>query len=101
MKTDNVLLHDPSGTFKASSMIAKITDFGLSRSKKMTFAATMTQCGTPLNAAPELLSREHRYDEKIDIWALGMIMYQMLTGRHPVRPGSFSTYAGMCVHDKW
>ena len=39
-------------------------------------------CGTPLNMAPEILQGE-KYDHKVDVWSLGTIFYEMLTGFAP------------------
>ena len=38
--------------------------------------------GTPAYAAPELIVHDD-YDEKVDIWAIGVIMFNMLTGTEP------------------
>ena len=38
--------------------------------------------GTPLYMAPELI-RQQRYDEKVDVWSLGCIVYQLLCGMTP------------------
>lgn len=38
--------------------------------------------GSPLYMAPELIKRE-RYTEKIDVWSLGVITYQLLSGKTP------------------
>ena len=37
-----------------------------------------TFIGTPLNMAPEIYNNES-YDEKSDIWALGCLLYELLT----------------------
>jgi serine/threonine protein kinase len=39
-------------------------------------------CGTPLNMAPEILKGE-KYDHKVDVWSLGTVFYEMLTGFTP------------------
>jgi serine/threonine-protein kinase ULK2 len=38
--------------------------------------------GSPLYMAPELIKRQ-TYTEKIDVWSLGVITYQLLSGRTP------------------
>lgn len=49
-----------------------------------------TQCGTPLYMAPEIL-RGERYGPKVDVWSLGTIFFEMLTG--------FSPFTGMNKED--
>jgi serine/threonine protein kinase len=38
--------------------------------------------GTPLYMAPELVKHE-KYSEKVDVWSLGIITYQVLSGKTP------------------
>ena len=40
--------------------------------------------GTPLYMAPEIVERK-AYDNKVDIWSLGVIAYMILAGRLPFR----------------
>jgi serine/threonine protein kinase len=42
----------------------------------------MTICGTPLYSSPELLKKVG-YSYKVDIWAIGIICYELLMGRTP------------------
>ena len=43
----------------------------------------MTNTGTPMYQAPEMLEGvEQYYDEKIDIWSAGAVLYFMITGKH-------------------
>lgn len=41
-----------------------------------------TFCGTPLYVSPEILKGEE-YNEKIDVWALGVILFEMVFGEDP------------------
>jgi serine/threonine protein kinase len=43
-----------------------------------------TFCGTPLYISPELLMGGS-YDKEVDIWALGVMMFEFVTGRIPFR----------------
>lgn len=62
--------------------LPKIGDFGWAvyspDIKRETF------CGTPLYISPELLMGSS-YDKEVDIWALGVMMYEFLTGRIPFK----------------
>lgn len=42
-------------------------------------------CGTPLTMAPEVLRRD-RYNEKCDVWSLGVITYLLLYNKYPYFP---------------
>ena len=54
---------------------------GLSRSVDPNQLLTLTPAGTPLFAAPEIIAAKRHYDNKVDIWSLGLVLYEMLTGR--------------------
>jgi aurora kinase len=41
-----------------------------------------TFCGTPLYVSPELLKRKS-YNNKIDVWSVGILTYELLFGRVP------------------
>lgn len=57
----------------------KICDFGWSIS---TNTMRGTFCGTPLYVSPELLKRK-TYNNKIDVWSVGILTYELLFGRVP------------------
>jgi serine/threonine protein kinase len=62
---------------------AKIIDFGLARSVHLEgMTATGLIMGTPEYMAPEQVAGKHA-DERADIYALGVILFEMLTGRVP------------------
>jgi len=56
----------------------RVADFGFARFlNENSFAAT--QLGTPLFMAPEIFNNEH-YSYKADVWSLGVLSYEILTG---------------------
>ena len=59
-----------------------LCDFGFARIKSSSMQRVSTICGSPLYMAPELLE-EKSYTEIVDIWAIGMILYEMIYGEHP------------------
>jgi serine/threonine protein kinase len=71
LKGDNILIHN--GKFK-------IADFGFSHDQNV----MESQLGTPLYMAPEIIDdKRNKYTNKVDIWALGIILYNLLTNHYP------------------
>ena len=61
----------------------KIADFGFSKYLNESKDETSgTMCGTPLYMSPQIVD-EKRYTYKTDIWSLGVIYYELLTGKYP------------------
>ena len=63
--------------------LLKLADFGFARSLPSTSLAE-TLCGSPLYMAPEIL-RYEKYDAKADLWSVGTVTYEMMTGKPPFR----------------
>eukprot|EP01123_Difflugia_compressa_P000038 TRINITY_DN1007_c0_g1_i2.p1 TRINITY_DN1007_c0_g1~~TRINITY_DN1007_c0_g1_i2.p1 ORF type:complete len:298 (+),score=49.46 TRINITY_DN1007_c0_g1_i2:97-990(+) len=77
LKLENLLL------VKRDSLDIKLADFGLSKVFSATDEQKMkTACGTPYYVAPEILTTEG-YTNKIDMWAAGVLLYVLLSGRLP------------------
>ncbi|MFI5269110.1 MAG: protein kinase, partial [Chloroflexota bacterium] len=74
IKPQNVLI-DKSGR-------AKVTDFGIAKSSDITRTVTGTILGTPSFMAPEVAAGEP-VTPSADIYGLGVVLYQMLTGHVP------------------
>lgn len=87
LKPQNLLLHYAGTTTPSPSQIKiKIADFGFARflpGKMM--AATL--CGSPMYMAPEVIMSKG-YDAKADLWSVGTIVYQCLTGKAPFQANS-------------
>lgn len=61
----------------------KITDFGFACFQNKQ-EGVQEVLGSPLYMAPEIV-REEKYDEKVDVWSVGVIAYILLSGRPPFR----------------
>jgi len=77
----------PSNIIITNSNMAKIVDFGLARIVATASATqSVSSTGTLPYMAPEQILGEP-IDQRCDIWALGVILIQMITGSHPfLRP---------------
>jgi serine/threonine protein kinase len=76
LKPSNILL-DASGN-------PHVADFGLALHESAQRERAGEYAGTVAYMAPEQIRREsHRLDGRTDVWALGVMLYEMLTGRRP------------------
>ncbi|EIW77634.1 Pkinase-domain-containing protein [Coniophora puteana RWD-64-598 SS2] len=83
LKPENILLTS------TNPPVVKIADFGLA--KAISHASGLkTFCGTEAYLAPEIAKRKNakKYDKLVDSWSVGVIIFQMLTGRLPFIKGA-------------
>ncbi|HXH23854.1 MAG TPA: serine/threonine-protein kinase [Vicinamibacterales bacterium] len=81
LKPENVILTPAGGV--------KLVDFGIAWTDAMGTARLTrsgTLLGTPAYMAPEQLLGRTNIDGRADLYALGIILSEMLTGRHPLSP---------------
>lgn len=82
LKPQNILLcHDGKPNTPSTEMRLKIADFGFARFlNDGVMAATL--CGSPMYMAPEVIM-SLQYCAKADLWSIGTIVFQCLTGKAP------------------
>ena len=74
LKPENLLLLD-----KKDDATILVADFGFA--KYVPDGLLRTRCGTPAFVAPELLVNDCRYDERVDMWSSGCLLYMLLGGK--------------------
>jgi serine/threonine-protein kinase len=72
----------PSNIMITKSGVVKIVDFGIARMAQQTSTWTQATSGTAGYMSPEQ-TLGHTVDQRTDIWSLGVVMAEALTGRHP------------------
>lgn len=78
LKPDNIVIDD--------NLNVKIIDYGLSKIIDFSsITSTGTQIGSPLYMSPEQLKDSKHIDYRADIYALGIILYEMLTKNIPYK----------------
>ncbi len=85
----------PSNLFlarrKDGSVVVKVLDFGISKAQGSSALAaspsaltsTKAMLGSPLYMSPEQLRSSKSVDHRADIWAMGVILYELMTGHLP------------------
>lgn len=89
LKPDNVFLHQRAGT-----VTAKLLDFGVSKSllndKTLSLTQTGVVVGTPYYLAPEQARGDRGVDHRVDLWAMGVVLYESLTGALPFKADNYN-----------
>jgi eukaryotic-like serine/threonine-protein kinase len=100
----------PANLFLATrsdgSRHVKVLDFGVSKSLvdsnsgQHALTVTSSVVGSPLYMSPEQLDSARDVDRRTDIWALGVVLYELLTGRTPFSGDSIPQLVNSVLHDQ-
>lgn len=99
LKPDNVFLVHNEG-----DEIAKVLDFGVAKVGSQVLSGTETRTGsllgTPYYMSPEQAQGNKEIDHRSDLWALGVIAFECLTGRRPfMSDGLGDLVIQICIRD--
>lgn len=83
----------------------KVLDFGISKAlsgssvEELSLTKTAALIGSPLYMAPEQMRSARDVDTRADIWSLGAMLYEMLTGQPPYTGESIPQLCAALLHD--
>lgn len=99
LKPENVFLHRPS---PAASTIVKLLDFGIAKVLQPLGPTPRTQTGvifgTPDYLSPEQALGDFALDGRSDLFAVGVLLFELLTGTRPFRAPTAIATAYKVVH---
>jgi len=84
LKPENILVDTKAS--RHCLLDVKLSDFGHSKFINDGYTVAMTRCGTPQYWAPEVsdpAKAAKGYDQRVDLWSLGVALYVMLMGAYP------------------
>ena len=100
LKPDNVIIVPPS--HEGDEETAKVVDFGLAKVRDVTAQTALTQTGAVIGTlyymSPEQCSGEE-LDARADVYSLGAMLYEMLTGGPPFRSNNFAGLISKHLHE--
>ena len=89
----------PANVMLLSDGTVRILDFGLAKARDHSLSTTSVRLGTVSYMSPEQI-RAHNLDGRADLWALGVVLYEMLTGRKPFRGDERVAIVDAILHDQ-
>ncbi|CAE7215440.1 fhkE [Symbiodinium necroappetens] len=84
LKPENILVDQKNS--RQGLLEIKLSDFGHSKLIHDGYSTALTRVGTPQYWAPEVsdpFKAAKGYDERVDLWSLGVVLYVMLVGAYP------------------
>lgn len=84
LKPENILVDDANST--PGYLEIKLSDFGHSKLINDGYSTALTRVGTPQYWAPEVSDPRmaaQGYDQRVDLWSLGVVLYVLLIGAYP------------------
>ncbi|WP_437782961.1 protein kinase domain-containing protein [Sorangium sp. So ce1097] len=95
LKPANIFLHrEPD----VDEPVVKVLDFGVAKNLSVNDGLHTVQggaVGSPLYMSPEQVRAEPNVDHRADIWALGVVLFEMLTGMRPFQGDAQSVFMGI------
>lgn len=101
IKPANIMLHNDG-----NDEVVKVVDFGIARlvdlSETQDFSMSQTNIliGSPAYMAPELLTGTDRANERTDIWALGVTLYELISFERPFQGKDFDDLRRSVIYAK-
>ncbi|CAD8144028.1 unnamed protein product [Paramecium octaurelia] len=90
MKPQNILI--------SADGVVKLIDFGFARAMSTNTQVLHSIKGTPLYMAPELV-QEQPYDHTVDLWSLGVILYELFVGQPPFYTNQIYSLIQLIIKD--
>ncbi len=89
----------PANIMVLKDYSVKVMDFGIARVDSSSMTKTGIAMGTPNYIAPELLQGQG-VDKRCDIFSLGVMIYELLTGRRPFKGENMTALIYSIIHDE-